>query len=200
MKEFGITPETEDKLREIVNVGASHAATALSDLTGKSVDISTPSVHVVDSTEGAKLLGGPDAVLAGVMAEFMGKAPCILLNVFPENIAKKILNLVKKKHGPDRATLAEVGRELCLAYCQSLKNFLQMDSVVSSPIPMTKEVDLMLEFIQNDVGEESKFILLLVEFSVGNDVQNGQFCFVFDTQSSERILKLLHEHYYGAST
>ena len=35
-----------DALREVANIGAGHAATALSQMTGKTIMISVPRVHV----------------------------------------------------------------------------------------------------------------------------------------------------------
>ena len=61
-----------DALREVANIGAGHAATALSQMTGRRIMISVPEVSVRRLEEVALLVGPPDTVIAGVLMHVMG--------------------------------------------------------------------------------------------------------------------------------
>ena len=51
-----------DALREVANIGAGHAATALSQMTDSTIMISVPEVNVRPLEEVAELFGAADAV------------------------------------------------------------------------------------------------------------------------------------------
>lgn len=54
-----------DVLKEIGNIGAAHAATALSDLLGKKIDMKVPKVEMVPFHEMMELAGGSETVVVG---------------------------------------------------------------------------------------------------------------------------------------
>ena len=59
-----------DALREVANIGAGHAATALSQLTGRTVMIGVPEVNVRPLEDVSELLGPSDEVIAAYDAPF----------------------------------------------------------------------------------------------------------------------------------
>lgn len=56
-----------DVLREIGNIGAGNAATALSQMLGHPVNISVPKVRILDFNEVVTSLGGPEAMIVGLL-------------------------------------------------------------------------------------------------------------------------------------
>ena len=62
-------------LKEIGNIGAGHAATALSILLNKKIDMDVPSVRLVSFNEMMELAGGPEHVVACVFLRIEGDAP-----------------------------------------------------------------------------------------------------------------------------
>src|ERR1041384_7553493 len=63
-----------DALREVANIGAGHAATALSQMTGRKIMISVPEVSVRALEQVAELVGPPDSCLGGVLVH-LGATP-----------------------------------------------------------------------------------------------------------------------------
>ena len=61
-----------DALREVANIGAGHAATALSQMTNRTIMINVPEVNVRQLEDVADLLGRPDDVVAAVLMHMMG--------------------------------------------------------------------------------------------------------------------------------
>ena len=55
-----------DVLKEIGNIGAAHAATALSDLLQKKIDMRVPNVEMVSFNEMMELAGGSENVVVSM--------------------------------------------------------------------------------------------------------------------------------------
>ena len=69
---FEITPMHLDILKEIGNIGAGNAATALSNVLNQKIDMHVPSVEVVSFEEMFELAGGAETVVAGVFLRIQG--------------------------------------------------------------------------------------------------------------------------------
>jgi len=130
-----------DALREVANIGAGHAATALSTLTNRRIMISVPEVRISRLEEVAEILGRPDDVVAAVLMHMMGDLTGRTLVMFPEKSARHLCDiLLRKPIGTTRAYgemeqsgLKEVGNILSSAYLNALSDFMGMMLVPSVP-------------------------------------------------------------------
>jgi chemotaxis protein CheC len=130
-----------DALREVANIGAGHAATALSTLTNRRIMITVPEVRVSRLEEVAEILGSPDDVVAAVLMHMMGDLTGRTLVLFPEQNARQLCDiLLRKPIGTTRAYgemeqsgLKEVGNILSSAYLNALSDFMGMMLVPSVP-------------------------------------------------------------------
>ena len=73
-----------DALREVANIGAGHAATALSQMTNRTIMIAVPEVNVRPLEEVTDLVGRPDEVVAAVLMHMMGDLTGRTLVMFDE--------------------------------------------------------------------------------------------------------------------
>src|SRR3989442_3074435 len=78
-----------DALREVANIGAGHAATALSQLTNRKIMISVPQINIVRLEEVPDLLGNPQDVVAAVLMHMLGDLTGRTLLLFPESVARR---------------------------------------------------------------------------------------------------------------
>ena len=62
-----MNPDQLDVIREIANIGAGNAATALSEILGRKVDMSVPEVKITPLSSVSELLGAPDEPVVGGM-------------------------------------------------------------------------------------------------------------------------------------
>lgn len=130
-----------DALREVANIGAGHAATALSQMTGRKIMISVPEVSVRRLEEVAELVGPPDTVIAAVLMHVMGDLTGRTLVVLPEGSARALCSLLLRRPAPpgggfdpmQQSTIKETGNILCSAYMNALSDFLGMMLVPSVP-------------------------------------------------------------------
>ncbi|MEP6572606.1 MAG: chemotaxis protein CheC [Gemmatimonadota bacterium] len=130
-----------DALREVANIGAGHAATALSQLTNRRIMISVPEVNITRLEEVPEILGKADDVIAAVLMHMMGDLTGRTLVIFPEASARTLCEiLLRKKPGEitafgemEQSGLKEVGNILSSAYMNALSDFMGMMLVPSVP-------------------------------------------------------------------
>ena len=130
-----------DAIREVANIGAGHAATALSQMTNRKIMINVPRVNVRPMEEACDIVGTPDEVIAAVLMHMMGDLTGRALLMFPENSARTLCDfLLRRELGTtqafgemERSSLKEAGNILASAYLNALSDFMGMMLVPSVP-------------------------------------------------------------------
>jgi chemotaxis protein CheC len=111
-----------DILREIGNIGAGNAATALSKLLNKKIDMKVPNVEIVSFDEMMEMAGGSDKIAAGVFLRIEGDAPGSMFFMLP---LEQATNFIRDMIGDETAQLSEPPyEELSLSALQELGNIL----------------------------------------------------------------------------
>ena len=136
-----LTDLERDALREVANIGAGHAATALSQMTSRKIMISVPEVSVRRLEEVAELVGPSDSVIAGVLMHVMGDLTGRTLVVLDQESAYALCELLLRRprtgqpgfDAMEQSTIKETGNILCSAYMNALSDFLGMMLVPSVP-------------------------------------------------------------------
>ncbi|MEP6473218.1 MAG: chemotaxis protein CheC [Gemmatimonadota bacterium] len=131
----------QDALREVANIGAGHAATALSQLTNRTIMISVPEVNITRLEEVPEVLGKADDVVAAVLMHMMGDLTGRTLLLFPEPSARQLCDILLKRPigttqvfgAMEQSGLKEVGNILSSAYLNALSDFMGMMLVPSVP-------------------------------------------------------------------
>ncbi|HLU26601.1 MAG TPA: chemotaxis protein CheC [Longimicrobiales bacterium] len=131
-----------DALREVANIGAGHAATALSQLTRQRIMLNVPQIRVVRLEEVAELTGVPDEAVAAVVMQVLGDLTGRAVQVFPGPTAQWIAEALLNRQGisfPDgfgemeQSALKEAANILGAAYLSALSDFLGLLVLTSVP-------------------------------------------------------------------
>jgi chemotaxis protein CheC len=130
-----------DAMREVANIGAGHAATALSGMTNRTIMITVPRVYVRPLEEACDLVGDPDTVIAAVLMHMMGDLTGRAMVLFPERAAKTLCDfLFRREMGTtqvfaemEQSSLKEAGNILASAYMNALSDFMGLMLVPSVP-------------------------------------------------------------------
>jgi chemotaxis protein CheC len=130
-----------DAMREVANIGAGHAATALSGMTNRTIMITVPRVYVRPLEDACDLIGKPDAVVAAILMHMMGDLTGRAMVVFPQAAALTLCDfLFRRPHGTttefgemEQSSLKEAGNILASAYLNALSDFMGMMLVPSVP-------------------------------------------------------------------
>ncbi len=130
-----------DALREVANIGAGHAATALSQLTNRTIMISVPEVNITRLEEVPETLGKSDDIIAAVLMHMMGDLTGRTLVIFPRESALTLCDILLRRApgttqdfaAMEQSGLKEVGNILSSAYMNALSDFMGMMLVPSVP-------------------------------------------------------------------
>lgn len=131
-----------DGLREVANIGAGHAATALSQLTGRRVSIEVPEVSIVRLEDVGSVVGEPDEVVSAVLMRILGDITGRTVQVFPAPTASRLAGMLLGRDDPgfpdgfgelEQSTLKEVGNIIVGAYLNALSDFMGMLLIMSVP-------------------------------------------------------------------
>ncbi len=187
-----------DALREVANIGAGHAATALSQMTHRTIMISVPEVNIIPVEGVAELLGQPDDVIAGVLMHMMGDLTGRTLLIFPEASALALSDILLRR--PPGATTAfgemeqsglkEVGNILTSAYLNALSDFMGMMLVPSVPALVIDLAAAVLTTTYLNFGTERDFVFCVeTSFRFGDqgETLRGHFLLLPDLASLRAI-------------
>ncbi len=130
-----------DAMREVANIGAGHAATALSQMTNRTIMITVPRVNIRPLEEACDTVGTPDQVIAAILMHMMGDLTGRALLLFPENSARTLCDYLMRRevgttqefHEMEQSALKEAGNILASAYLNALSDFMGMMLVPSVP-------------------------------------------------------------------
>lgn len=189
-----------DALREVSNIGMGHAATALSQLMGKTVYLNVPKVIAMDITCLPKVCGGAERMVAGIYLQILGNARGNILMVFPKDNALSILEKLLSPHQPagttltelEISTLKEVGNILASAYLNALGNMLKMPLIPSIPLFSFDMAGAIVDDVLIALGEAGDAAFMIeTEFTIGNERTSGHFFLLPATPSLDVILNAI---------
>ncbi|MDV2580623.1 chemotaxis protein CheC [Alkalibacillus haloalkaliphilus] len=141
-----------DVLKEIGNIGAGNAATALSSLINRRVQMTVPIVNIVTFDEMMMEVGGKDEVQAAVFVQATGDLSGSMFFMVPPEEADLFSQLMigdqskTVSNGDELATSAflELGNILTGSYLRALSDFTSLEVVQSVPQVAIDMVGAML--------------------------------------------------------
>jgi chemotaxis protein CheC len=178
-----------DALREVANIGAGHAATALSQMINSTIMISVPTINVSRLEDIPPQVAAPDEPVAAVLMHMLGDLTGRTLLVFPKPTATRLAELMLRRPAGsspelgemEQSAIKEAGNILSSAYMNALSDFMGMMLLPSPPqlaIDMSSAVlttaylqfgtdkDYVFcvesEFFMHDVGEKLRGFFLLL--------------------------------------
>lgn len=189
-----------DVLKEIGNIGTGNAATALSQLLGKPVDMDVPRVSLVPFEQIADRVGGTEQVVVAVFLRVEGEAPGNLFFILGQHSASSILSqlLAIESSGDGQYTdmqfsaLCEIGNILAGSYISSLADFTNLSMTPSVPFAALDMAGAILTYGLSDYGEMGDSALLIeTAFFDGKEAVNGHFFLIPDPDSFAKIFLAL---------
>ena len=191
-----------DALREVANMGAGHAATALSQMTGATIMISVPTIQVARLEDLPPELGPAEQPVAGVVMDMLGDLTGRTLLVFPKATVMRMAEMMlRRPHGSsvalgelERSAIKEAGNILSGAYMNALSDFMGM---VLLPSPPTLAVDastavLSREFLR--IGSQAEQVFVVeTEFTMQElgERLRGFFLLMPDVASLHAMLRAI---------
>jgi chemotaxis protein CheC len=195
-----------DILKEIGNIGAGHAATSLSTLLNKKIDMKVPQVRVVSFDEMMEMAGGPDTVVVSVFLRIEGDAPGSMFFVLPLTQAASFIQRMTgdAEFSFDEppyseiglSAMQELGNILSGSYLSSLSDFTSLNLYPSVPALSVDMVGAIISFGLLEVSQTSDNAIVIdtalrEEDIPETDSVKGHFFLLPDPDSFKSIFKSL---------
>lgn len=189
-----------DVLKEVGNIGAGHAATALSTLLSKPVDMTVPNVRLVPFECIAESVGGDEEIVLAVFLRVLGDAPGNMFFIMETASAK---NLLRSMAGMDitsyeefsemeYSALGEIGNILVGSYVSSLADFTGLSLSPTVPSLAIDMAGAILSFGLLQFGQMGDQALLIdTKFLEGQEEVRGHFFLIPDPESFGMIFSAL---------
>jgi chemotaxis protein CheC len=189
-----LNPVERDALREVANIGAGHAATALSQMTGRTIMINVPEVNIRRLEEVAEMLGPPETVVVAIAMHMMGDLTGQTMVILPETAARTLCDLLLRRplgttanfEAMEESSLKETGNILTSAYLTALSDFLGMMLVPSVPSLITDYAGAVLTSVSVNFGHGRDVVFCVdTAFRVEGapELLHGEFVLLPDTVS-----------------
>ncbi|MFZ7104617.1 MAG: chemotaxis protein CheC [Peptococcaceae bacterium] len=159
----------KDALREIGNIGAGNAATALSTMLNKKINMSVPNIFILPFPQVVEMMGGAETLVAGGYLQVDGRAPMSILFVMPEESLKLFLSILVGKaeskevnlDDMDISALKEVTNILAGSYLTALSSFTNIEFNASVPALAFDMAGAILGNVLQLYGEVSDYALVI---------------------------------------
>ena len=193
-----MSDEYFDVLRELGNIGAGNATTALSQMMQCKVDMSVPQVRLMEFKELGKIMGGEEIIMAGIYLGIEGDIAGSIMFLLEKQAAR---HLVDKLMGMSMegeefsemefSALKEVGNIITAAYLNSLSSLTGLRIQPSVPDLTVDMAGAILSVPAIEVGALGDKMLLIQTQFFDEMVLDGYFILVPNLDSYGKILSAL---------
>jgi len=187
-----------DVLKEIGNIGAGNATTALAQMLQCKVDMKVPQVKLLDFKEVGELMGGEEQIMAGIYLVVEGDIDGSIMFLLEYHSAR---HLVSKLMGTvsegqeftemEMSALKEIGNIITGAYLNSLSTLTNLKIYPSVPDLSIDMAGAILSVPAIEFGAlGDKILLIQTQFSDEVNL-DGYFIMIPDVESYSKILTSL---------
>ena len=191
-----------DVLKELGNIGAGNATTALAQLINKKVQIGVPQVRLLEFNEISSVIGSEENVMAGILIMLSGEINGMMMFLMYPEVARSMINVLMCDNSDSTdfndieiSAVMEVGNIIAGAYLRSLSELTGLTIDVSVPM---LQIDMAGAILSVPAIEFSKIgdkvLLIETEFDDENDKKDtitGYYILVPELDSYEKILESL---------
>lgn len=191
-----------DVLKELGNIGAGNATTALAQMINKKVDIGVPHVRLVDFNEISTIIGSEEKVMVGILIMLSGDVNGMMMFLLDEAIAKNLVNILMGRDDAglnfddiEMSAVMEIGNIISGAYLRSLSEMTNLKIDVSVPMLQIDMAGAILSVPAIEFGKiGDKVLLIETEFDEAvdnNSTISGYYILVPELESYDKILESL---------
>lgn len=188
-----------DVLREIGNIGAGNATTAIASMLGLRIDMNVPKVELMDAAKLGSAICPEDEIIVGIFLEVQTDIQGSMMFLLKMGSAQYLVNKLMMRDVDykaefdemDLSALKEIGNIIAASYLSALSGMTNLTITPSIPyiaVDMAASI-LSVPAIQfGQFGDNA----LLIETEFGDDVMiDGYFILMPEQDSYDKILTAL---------
>ncbi len=203
MKLDNINEMQFDVLKEIGNIGAGNATTALAKLINSKLDMKVPKVQMVGFQDLATVMGSEENIMVAVLVTLSDDVEGMMMFLMDVKSAKYLICQMLKSMGMDMpidenaefsemelSVVSELGNIISGSYLAALSSLLQLVINISVPYVSVDMAGAILSVPAIEFGKVGDQVLL-IETKFGDDEISGYFILIPEEESYGKIMKAL---------
>jgi len=189
-----------DVLKEIGNIGAGNAVTALAKMIDKRVDMAVPKARILGFDKVTQILGGEEILVVGILLNVTGDITGYMMFILDINAARQLINILLDDNKRtslefdelELSVLKEIGNILTSSYLSAMAGLTNLRIMPSVPELAIDMAGAILSVPAIEFGKIGDSVLYIeTEFSEGSTKVFGDFLLIPDIDSYEVLLKAL---------
>ena len=189
-----------DGLKEVGNIGAGHAATALSQVIDRTIMIKVSSVDIIPLQDISRVVKMPEAKVVCVSLQVLGDIIGGILLLFDWDNALALADILKgEKPGiskilteRDESALKEAGSILSAAYLKAIGGLLKFTLIPSLPGLDIERLDKILEGVFKQLAKRAEIAFCIqTQFVEKDNNIMGNFLLIPEINGLEKILQAM---------
>ena len=176
-----------DVLKEIGNIGAGNATTALSKMLNQKMDMSVPKVELVPFNEISDIMGDEDQTVVGIMLGFEGDVYGMMMFLFDTKSAHHLVNTLMMQdtesgieadtqfNDMEMSALNEIGNIVSGSYLTAISKLTNLKMVSTVPEMTIDMIGALLSVPASEFGKYGDKLLLIQSQFGELDFVNGYF-------------------------
>lgn len=194
-----ITPEQQDALSEMINIGFGRAAATLSVLVGQRVLLEAPRVELFTISELRSVLvplsTGNEIIVHQIFKGTLSGDTLLFMDIQSATVLVDLLSGGQGvSHGLtdyDREAMLEIGNILLNSYIGSFANLINTPIAFAVPNLCDESLDDMLIRFELDDGQLAYTLLVKTEFHFTNRSIGGYVILIIGISSLEELFKAI---------
>lgn len=192
-----------DVLREIGNIGSGNAATSLSSMLSKPVNITVPVIRILDHQAVSDMLGGPENTLVGLLLSLSGEVTGMMMFLLEKDFAHLVLNtlLGQSLNSFDEvdemslSALTEIGNIMAASFVNAISQLTGMIIDISVPDICIDMVGAMLSVpVIHYANVSDKVIFIEDKFSSDSESAQSHILLMPEVEALDNIMTKLGIH------
>lgn len=188
-----------DALKEIGNIGTGNAASALSSMLDREVNISVPKINILEYDTVVKQMGGPEELMVGILFSLSGDVTGMMMFLLQRGFANMLLSELTESaliegdeiNDFDKSAIQEVGNIMAASYVNALAELTNLNINLSVPslcIDMVGSIMSVPAIYYADISE--KIIFIEDEFkNPSQDQATSYILMIPEVASLQKIMK-----------
>ncbi len=192
-----------DVLKEIGNIGAGNATTALATMLNIKVDMSVPNVALLPFDNISSFIGSEEQTVVGILLEIQGDIDGMMMFLFDMKSAHYLVNslMMRDVHQDENgmadfsememSALNEIGNIVSGSYLSALSGLTGMKMVSSVPALSIDMLGALLSVPAIEFGKYGDKLLMIQSEFGEDDFVTGYFLLIPELESYDKILTSL---------
>ncbi len=130
-----------DVLKEIGNIGSGNAASSLSEMLGRPINIMVPKIRILDYQEVSTNLGGPETLMVGLMISIHGDIEGMMMFLLQKDFAHMTLNALlggalndfSEAGEMELSAMQEIGNIMAASYINAMASLTNLKIDITVP-------------------------------------------------------------------